>query len=371
MLIVMNKTLYRTISIKLFRFAASILLITGSILLCSCDTENTDTIINPRKFSWKIDSLTNPKTDQSLRHDIWGSSIFDLYTVGDVDGGGGQMWHFDGEKWESTPLHVNYGGTLTFPFGLWAIEGFSEKNIFAVGDKYPNYPEFNSLVIKFNGIDWEEVLTPDIGIVGNLFISSANNMYAGGIGKEYLHYDGINWTKDSINIITPANAIMHITDFGEYNNEIYCLFDYHNLDATLAVHYFLKKNSNGWSIVDSFVIDQSHFTFKWGQHLKVLPDGELYNFGSSELQKFDGNSWVTILNERHILDVFGPNSSNMFAVGYPGKAFHFNGTDWYKISQLDNPLLEYAGVWFNGKEAFICGNTMDYPQKSIVWHGKK
>jgi len=61
----------------------------------------------------------------------------------------------------------------------------------------------------------------------------------------------------------------------------------------------------------------------------------------------------------------------MFAVGYAGRAYHFNGYDWFEIDQLKNPALTYSGVWFNGEEAFICGYTDGYPEKSIVWHGKK
>ena len=212
---------------------------------------------------------------------------------------------------------------------------------------------------------------PDIGVVGNLAVIKQSELFGGGIGKYYLHFDGSSWVKDSINIITPANALIHITDFDEYNGDIFCLSDYQTEDATLDVHYFLKKNMSGWTVVDSFIIDQSHYTYEWGEHLKNLPDGYLYCFGSSELLWFNGNSWTTILNERHILDVYGPNSNNMFAVGYPGKAFHYNGTDWYEITQLTNPTLRYTGAWFKGEEAFICGYTDGYPEKSIVWHGKK
>ncbi len=61
----------------------------------------------------------------------------------------------------------------------------------------------------------------------------------------------------------------------------------------------------------------------------------------------------------------------MFAVGDFGKAYHFNGSDWYQFKQLDNENIVYTGVWTDGNAAFICGFTTDsYPQKTIIWHGK-
>lgn len=327
---------------------------------------------DPRKFSWTLDTLTNPRTDQSGRFDIWGSSETDVYTIGFVDAGGGEMWHYNGGQWKSIPLHINQGGFLTIPFSLNAIEGFSRTNIYAGGSNDVNYPVFQSLILHFNGIEWKEVNTPNVGVVINLTIIHINEIYGGSAGKSYLHFDGATWTKDSVNIVTPPNALTRFTGFGEYNNQTFCFFEYVKEDGTSAVYYFLRKNATSWAVVDSFIIDQSHYNYKWGDKLKNLPDGLLYSFGSSSyLQRYNGSSWETVFNEKYIHDIYGLNSNNMFAVGYPGKAFHFNGTDWYEIGQLKNPNLVYSGVWFNGKEAFICGNSSDYPQRSIVWHGRK
>lgn len=357
---------------KIYRFLEFLSIALLGVLIYTCDTTENDIVTDPRKFNWSIDTLTSPRTDQSFRDDIWGASKTDIFTVGFVDAGGSQMWHYDGASWKFVPLQITDGGPLTFPFALNAIEGFSRTNIYASGEKLQGDQQYEikSLLLHYDGMQWNEVIVPDIGVVGNLTIIRQNELYGGGIGKYFLHFNGAIWTKDSINVSTPLNALIHITDFAEYNNDIYCLYDYQTEDASLAVHYFLKKNTSGWSVVDSFIIDQTHYTYEWGEHLKILPDGDLYCFGSSALLKFNGNDWATILNERHILDIVGPNSSNMFAVGYPGKVFHFNGADWKQITQINDLNFIYTGVWFNGEEAFICGNTIDYPEKSIVWHGK-
>jgi hypothetical protein len=352
---------------KFLNLATTVIL---SILLYTCDTTENDIVTDPRKFNWSLDTLLSPRTDQSGRFDIWGSSITDVYTVGDVDAGGSQMWHYDGNSWKFVSLQINQGGPLAFPFSLFAIEGFRNVDIYAGGVKLPNYPEHNSLIIHFNGIEWKEIITSDIGDIGNLSKINASELYAGSLSKSYLHFNGTNWAKDSVNIFTPPNALMRITDFGEYNNDIYCLYEYQTEDATLAVHYFLKKNTNSWAIVDSFIIDQTHYTYGWGTHLKTISGANFYCFGSSPLLRYSGNSWITILNEERISDIDGQNDNNFFAVAYPGKVFHYNGTDWYEIPQLNNPTLRYTGVWFKGEEAFICGYTDGYPEKSIVWHGK-
>lgn len=356
---------------EIFKFLKFVSIAILSVLMYTCDTLENDNVTDPRRFNFLLDTLTSPRTDQSFREDIWGSSITDVYTVGFVDAGGSQMWHFDGVTWKFIPLQITEGGPLAFPFSLSSIEGFNKTNIYAGGEKAPNYPEWNSLILCFNGNEWKEVITSDVGIVSNLSIINKSELYGGSLSKSYLHFDGTNWTKDSINIITPPNALMRITDFGEYNNDVYCLFEYQTEDATLAVHYFLKKNTNSWTVVDSFIIDQSHYTYEWGTHLKKISGKYFYCFGSSPLQRYEGNTWVTILSEERISDIDGPDDNNFFAVAYPGKAFHYNGNDWYEIPQLNNPTLRYTGVWFNGEEVFICGYTDGYPEKSIVWHGKK
>jgi hypothetical protein len=69
--------------------------------------------------------------------------------------------------------------------------------------------------------------------------------------------------------------------------------------------------------------------------------------------------------------MWGTNNSNIFATGYGGKAYHYNGTDWKQIVQLNNPQIIYSAVWTDGTEAFVVGYIFDgISEKTIIWHGK-
>ena len=58
-----------------------------------------------------------------------------------------------------------------------------------------------------------------------------------------------------------------------------------------------------------------------------------------------------------LLAISGCSEDYIWAVGYPGQIYHWNGTAWNQIDLPegvpDDILL--TGVWTDGFETFICG----------------
>jgi hypothetical protein len=71
--------------------------------------------------------------------------------------------------------------------------------------------------------------------------------------------------------------------------------------------------------------------------------------------------------------MFALNNNYMMAVGDRGYAYFYDGAKWELMQNLKtgHEDMLYQAVWGNGKELFIVGYTWsDWPQKTIIWHGK-
>ena len=108
------------------------------------------------EYDWEVDTLFNPHGYGVVPWAMWGSSPTDVWTVGFNLAGQGEMFHYDGVKWKRvTP-------DLGFNYGLAAIFGFSENDIYAVGSKLivDTMLHSENLVLKYNGINWQRENMP-------------------------------------------------------------------------------------------------------------------------------------------------------------------------------------------------------------------
>jgi len=127
--------------------------------LTSCGT--TDPPLPPDKkttleYDWKIDTLFNPHGYGVVPWSMWGSSPTDVWTVGFNLAGQGEMFHYNGTKWNRvTP-------DLGFNYELAAIFGFSENEIYSVGSKLiiDTMLHTENLILKYNGISWQRENMP-------------------------------------------------------------------------------------------------------------------------------------------------------------------------------------------------------------------
>ncbi len=211
---------------------------------------------DPCTYTWTIDTLSYLGSAQTIMQSIWGSSPKDVYVVGHNDTGDGKMYHFDGKTW--TPV------TLYFPdrwgnaaIDLGDIYGFAPNDIWAVGQRVlsnpnppPNFLD-SSLVIHFDGIQWNEVMLPRKRLLNRVGGSSPNDIWMGGINGTLYHYDGSKVKPDSVPFQIPSNAepfYNFISFSGSSTEGRYALL------STPGGSYLLFSHQSGtWAVTDSFL----------------------------------------------------------------------------------------------------------------------
>jgi hypothetical protein len=333
---------------------------------------------DPRTYTWTVDTLAYPGSFQTTMRDIWASAPNNVYVVGRNDQAGwGTMYHFDGSRWTPVRLLVNQGGTIGRGFDLSAICGFAPNDIYAVGNYIydnpnppPNFLD-SSLIIHFDGVQWrEQTVVPNGRQLLDVWGASRNDVWACGVGGLLLHFDGANWLKDSISMSVPPNGsfqLGHLMGRGSLVWMMGVVFDYNLVTET---HYFFARTQQMWNVVNSFRIGGGQSEHKWGAAgMWTGPLGVLYSVGAGVF-RLDGDTWTRFFSSAGLTAMNGINEQSLFVVGFLGKVFHYNGSDWYQFTQLENPNVVYTGVCTDGNEVFIVGYTFDAPQKTVVLHGR-
>lgn len=359
-----------------FLISASLILL---LLQLSCKTNPVEPPIkNPREYTWTIDTLAYPNSDQTLMFDIWGSSPKDVWTVGHNERAGGRMWHYSGVSWASVKLTVSEGGPFSGIGVISGIQGFGPNNIFVAGERVylnPSPPPFaldSSLVLRYNGSTWEEIAFERQRVFQSVWGRNPNDIWFGGINGTLYHYDGITMKKDSVPVFIPKDAdpfYNFISITGSQNMETYTLLHAPNTPEGETRYWVLKHQGSKWAVIDS--------NFYFGRELWVSPSGSLYavGFGAHRLV---GNSWQNLQMDTFTAgDITGTADDNFFVVGgsfqqnsFHGVVYHYNGSNWHKFTNLQIPQLILNAVWTDGKEIFAVGYTDGFPQVSIVVHGK-
>lgn len=346
------------------------------IFIFSCKRV-TDPLKHPKDFKklqWEVDTLYAPNSTQNMMESIWGASADNVYTVGHHSGpGDGEMWHFDGQSWQIVNLHDD--DIFTSLDGQ--VFGFSSDNIWAVGLKprrNPNPPPdylFYSIIINYNGINWQYSLKDQSGAalisIGGL---SSYDIWAGGMYHTLYHYDGENWSRDSLNYNFPEHKYITITEIkGRPGFGVYMTVSMVKKSGGANVYYLFKYEDGSWK-----ELVNTDYYIKSYVGLWVSPTGKVY-MGGDELRVWDGDLKTLIYNQR-IISLYGIDDNNIFLTGLKdggARVYYYNGKELFEYKQLSAPASDmvYTDVWSDGNEVFVVGVTLSgFPNKSIVWHGK-
>ena len=350
-----------------------------TVFFLGCKKDNVvdiKPVKDPRTYSWTADTLGYPGSYQTLMTDIWGSSHNDVYVVGHNSLSSGVMWHYDGNSWTSVRLISLEGGQIEGAIDLTSIYGFSSTDIYAAGTSIsynPNPPPTfasKNLIIHYDGSTWRKVNVDNSGFLDDIYGSSPNNIWASGGGTKFFHSDGNKWETDSVNIKVPSGFSFQINSISSNSSSFYLLGNSNNNTTGETMFYFFKRVNNAWVAQDSFSSSNSSNRFGGRLNQSNLPD--LYSNGSGGMYIYNNSSWVKISNSPDpIYFMWGTSSDNIFAVSNGSRAYHYNGTDWKQIEQLNDPKIDYYAVWTDGTEAFVVGHIYDgVYMKTIVWHGK-
>jgi len=287
------------------------------------------------------------------------------------------MYHYDGKSWQPVKLHILEGGPLPNIGRLSAIYGFSANHIFVVGSRIfynptppPNFLD-SSLMIRYDGIRWTEIKVTEGRELTSVWGSEPNDIWIGGLDGVLYHYDGATVRKDSIPFVIPKQeppwGIYSIT--GSSRDNVYALL-YAPFSIGASRHYLLQHQTERWVVVDSILY--SH----WGE-IWMSPSGRLYASGHGGAYLRQGASWQTILTGFAGSRIHGTGDDNLYVLGISGSesgimgaVYHYNGVDWFRFENLLLSDVLYLGIWTDGREVFIVGYTLGFPQKTVVLHGR-
>ncbi|KAB2846769.1 MAG: hypothetical protein F9K45_01165 [Melioribacteraceae bacterium] len=329
-----------------------------------------------RDYTWTTDTLTNGAS-QTLMSSIWASSSKDIYICGHNSRNSGFLWHYNGNKWIDVDI---FGSIQLGPVKLNSVHGISSDNVWAVGSRVSTNPTpppnfvYQSFIIRFDGVKWKEENVKTKSAVYSVYANAENDVWACGEDGIVYHFNGNRWDIDTV---APPfeGSQFKLNNISVYKDKPYAMGNTQDLVKFQDVYYFFSLVNNEWVLLDSMRTDASNINFKWGVgRLYSAPWGKLYSSGWG-IFEFTGNTWNKIIpffdinNPVRWMD--GTNEKNIILAGDFGKSYHWNGTDLYKLTALEDEGILYTGVWMDENETFIIGyTTTGFPDKTIVWHGK-
>jgi len=119
--------------LTLFKYMIFVILI-SAVFTCRKNPAKYQIPNDPRAYTWTVDTLLFYQHNigwATTLNRLWGSSPHDVYAVGWCTSVGGQMYHFDGEKWKHSK-EVRVIGENGH-YSISNIFGFSKNNVWVVG----------------------------------------------------------------------------------------------------------------------------------------------------------------------------------------------------------------------------------------------
>lgn len=321
----------------------------------SCDTTELPPVIppkDPRTYTWTIDTLINNSFQTSLRR-IWGSAPNDVYIGGHNADTPGCLWHFDGLSWRPVELPVT-------TFDVNGIYGFSSNDVWVVGETATDF----SLILHFNGTTWQNYSNSTGKALRCIWGSSSNNIWAGGTNT-LLHFDGSTWNKFPFFI--PPQGVQILSMSGLNSNDIYMVGGRNDVVQPIDTSFYYLYHFSGsrWAIIDSSYYTPNSYSWNFGIILKNI--GSEYYSAGGKLFKIEGSGWKIINDDQLVFSLGGSSSKNIFGAGINATVYHFNGSDWQKITIKEGFQEIILDVWTDGTEAFMIASD---GRKSYVIYGK-
>jgi hypothetical protein len=327
-----------------------------------------------RTLTWKVDTLYTPGS-QTILTDVWGSSPSNVIAIGWMSGRH-IVYRYNGTTWSEEPIPPPPAPEDRQTVRPNAILGFAPNDIWIVGEIHGRDGDTlttGTYLARYNGAQWERWPSPP-GMVKwppglgfqSIGGSSAADIWAAGMNI-VTHWNGIQWREVQVPLYPEGMQFSSIA--GLAPNNVYMMgfrndvVQPHDTTAYFLYHY----DGLHWAITDSVVITQPGQDQKFGGALRRIGK-TLFSAGDGVFRKVE-NIWERILDDRAVFRVAGTSEQSMFALGLHGKAYHFNGIDWFLYQQLENPDAVLTRAWTDGNEVFIVG-FIQSGLRSIVWHGK-
>jgi photosystem II stability/assembly factor-like uncharacterized protein len=234
-------------------------------------------------------------------YSVWFNSLNDGYAVGSD----GQIYHWGGSNWveEVVPDDAQTLNDVIF---------LDANNGYAVGD--------DGTFLYYNGVSWSEFNSPTYYDIGAVFPLSNDNIWCYS-SNDIHHWDGSEWTTTYLDINYIDDIFFIDENDGWVVDENGKMFHYNGIGW--AVHSDLESHpqySNG----ELYFLNSSE---GWYTNCYYLTSTS-YNY----VYHYDGSSWTRYLDDdyyiRKVNRIQEISASNVWAVGYDGLIFNFDGERW-------------------------------------------
>lgn len=344
---------------------------------CSSSNEPVNNYKNPFDMTWTCDTLMFPNSVQTMMNSLYVSASKNVWACGHSDLSRGELWKYDGTKW--MPYNL-FGDISSSSISLHRLWGINSNSIYLVGER--NYRQsdvwsYEPLILRHDGLKWKE-FKPNISVPGIRILSisgkSSSDFWMGSDKGVLLHYYYGKWTLDTIKIKIPRTTSCGIGYMVMYNNKLFLNLSMNDGILNYIKTYFFTGDYKNWTLVDSTIVDQTHYKFTAGNEgLYVSKSGRLYSYGDNGVWEWVNNGW------QHLLDGYlatgamtGADDNYIFAVGTT--SYFYDGSAWKELPFLkgkNGQQIYYRDVWTDGKEVFITGISQNgFPNKTFIWHGK-
>lgn len=356
------KTFFKTLTL-LFVF----------LIILSCTEQGTNPPIeqpkDPREMTWTADTLAYPESIQTLMSNILAFNSKDIFIYGHEFFAKGNIYHYDGGKWEVYDLNKYLGG-----YNVLKMIAFNRNNIWGVGDRGSK----DGLIFNYDGSTWTEknayakYYPPLVSIAGE----NANEFYACGRYGIVWYYKNGNWLADTVKITRPPNTDYVLSSIAVNNNEVFIIgFIYSTImEFNWNKQYFIRGKYKNFTVVDSMDFTKDNPIQRWGVgELIKGQNGKLYSRGPRGLYEWNGTYWQNFHQQIYHWGLSVFNDNFILTLG-KGGAEYYDGESWIDLGlTVLNKYkdVSFRAAWTDGKELFLVGNTFNsQPQKTIVLHGK-
>ncbi|MCX6150659.1 MAG: hypothetical protein NTX22_09065 [Ignavibacteriales bacterium] len=345
------------------KITLTIALVITSFIISSCDKSTEPPVDNIKEYTWTIDTLINPHGYGVVPWSIWGSSSKDVWIAGFNLASQGEVFHWDGNKWNRvTP-------NLGFNYEAAAIIGFAEDNVYIAGYKIIADTALHSvsIILHYNYSEWQEEIIP---IKGDALLyihgRTSNDLWACGKYGSLYHKEGSIWQKMPFDKRKYLGLLSVEPDLGPIyvapNGEVFLMNKYYNYKVygDTAMFYFSKYSNNTWKDLDScrlVNINSVPSGYKFGNKaMWGSNENEIYSVGNA-IYKYNGHKWVIqIGGNPDYLDIKGTSANNVYTVGFHGTLRKFDGNEWWPIGGFSKYIVDFYAVMPFENDIFIAAH---------------
>ena len=321
-------------------------------------------------MKWTADTIAYQGSFQTLMISMWASSPTDVWIAGHNEIMRGKIYRYNGADWKEV---YPFGEIPISSYSLTKVMGLDYHNVWMIGDRR-GYTR-KDLIINWDGSKWiEHNQNLQVRPI-SLFVNNFHDVWVGCDSAIVLHYNGVKWERDKLKLSIPKGSEYFINGIVSKENTIYSNVAVHDVVGHRYLFYFVKGTMNNWTVLDSMEQKNPDSVIKWGNRgLTLGKNGNIYSYGDWGLWIYKNEVWErTIPINYTMLNIYELNENYKIAVGVYGMVWFYDGSQWKQIEKFytaDGDLY-VSDVWTDGKEIFILSSTSNqYPQKTIVWHGK-